>query len=74
MKVSSARAKLRKVTGSAHSSITEIKGGVMFSAETPFSVTFANSGQTVPAKVEGTGYSLTVKAQLTDGLIENLSS
>jgi hypothetical protein len=74
MKVSSARAKLRKVTNSVHSSITEIKGGVMFSAENAFSVTFVKSGQTVSAKLEPQGYRLTVKAQLTDGLIGSISS
>ena len=73
MKVASARAKLRKVTNSVHSSITEIKGGVMFSAEQPFSVTFAKSGQTVMAKSEPQGYRLTVKAQLTDNLIDGIS-
>ena len=73
MKTATARAKLRKVTNSVHSSIMEIKGGVMFSAESPFSVTFAKSGQTVAAKQEPQGFRLTVKAQLSDSLIADIS-
>lgn len=73
MKVSSARAKLRRVTNSVHSSIQEIRGGVLFSAEQAFSVTFSKSGQTVAAKLEPQGYRLTVKAQLTDNLISDIS-
>ncbi|PWC96982.1 hypothetical protein [Azospirillum sp. TSO5] len=75
MKVASARAKLRKITGSQHSSIMEIRGGVMFCAESPFSVSFARSGRTVQsqARVNG-GHELVVKAQLTDALIADIAS
>lgn len=75
MKVAAARAKLRKVTGSQHSSIMEIKKGVMFTAESPFSVTFATSGNTRTSKPHesGQGHCLKVVAQLSDTLIANIS-
>lgn len=74
MKVSTARAKLRKATGSAHSSIMDIRGGVMFSAASPFSVTFSRSGRTRNSKPHesGEGHQLVVKAQLSDALIEDI--
>lgn len=73
MKVTSARAKLRKVTGSGHSSIMEIRGGVMFCADAPFSVSFLRSGRSIQSKprVNG-GHELIVKAQLTDALISDI--